>query len=342
MNSLKSKMTAATLAIFLAGLWPLSFYLGYMLKKDMEQLLGDQQFAIISRLAAEVDHELDDRLKGLDIVAQSITPALWADAGAMQQHLESRQVFQTLFNGGTFITGRDGTASASVPRELGRFSGNYQDHDYIATTLDKGRATIGSPAMGPMLHAPTLGMAAPIRDAQGVVVGALAGVINLGKPIFLDRITDSRYGTMGGYLLVAPQSRVVITAADKSRILERLPAVGANPDMDRFLAGYEGAALWTTPTAVEMLTAGKGIRAAGWVAYSALPTTEAFAPVYAMQRRLLLVSTVLTLAAGAMLWWLLRRQLAPLAAAAQQVTDMADQPQTLKQLPRASPTRWGA
>jgi PAS domain S-box-containing protein len=152
----------------------------------------------------------------------------------------------------------------------------------------------------------------PIRDAHGKVIGALSGVINLGKPNFLDRITQSRYGKTGGYMLVAKQQRQVITATDKRLIMTTLPAVGSNSLIDRFMQGYEGSGVTVNPLGIEVLGSAKGISMTDWYLAVALPTAEVFAPLRTLLQRMLLVTLILTLLAGALIWWLLKRQLSPL------------------------------
>jgi hypothetical protein len=73
--------------------------------------------------------------------------------------------------------------------------------------------------IGKKLQAPVFGMTVAIRDPRDNVIGAVSGVVNLAIPNFLDHITDGRYGKTGGYLLVAPQYRQIITATDKSRVM---------------------------------------------------------------------------------------------------------------------------
>jgi hypothetical protein len=65
-----------------------------------------------------------------------------------------------------------------------------------------------------------------MRDAQGKVIGAMTGMTSLGQPSFLDNMTSRRYGKTGGYLLVAAADRLVVTASDKSRVMESLPGPG--------------------------------------------------------------------------------------------------------------------
>jgi PAS domain S-box-containing protein len=177
--------------------------------------------------------------------------------------------------------------------------------------------------------APVFGMAVPIRDAQGKVIGVLVGVISLGFPNFLDKITENRYGNTGGYFLVARQYRLIVTASDKTRIMEAFPAPGINPALDRYIQGYEGSVVYVDPLGVEVLGSVKGIPVADWIMGATLPTEEAFAPVLALQQHALLATIFLTVLAGILTWWMLRRQLSPLLLAVHTLTTRPDSSEPL-------------
>lgn len=339
-RSLKTRVTLFTLAFFLIGIWSLTFYASRMLREDMQRLLGDQQFSSVSLLADEVNHELGDRLRLLEVVAGRITPTMLGKPAALQALLEQRSHLQTLFNGGVIALGLDGTAIAEVPLAAGRIGVNYMDVDAVAAALKEGKSTIGRPVMGRKLLAPVFDMAVPIRDTHGKEIGTLIGVINLGKPNFLDKITESRYGKTGGYFLAAPQHRLNITATDKSRIMQPLPAAGISPAIDRFIQGYEGTDLYVNQLGVEVLVSAKDIPVSGWKLVANLPTTEAFAPIHAMQQRMLLATILLTLLAGSLIWWMtwwmLRRQLSPMLAATRTLATLSGTNQPPKPLPITS------
>ena len=323
-RSLKTKMTLFTLVIFFIGIWSLAFYASRMLRENMQQLLGHQQFSAVSFIATEVNEELKIRVKALEIVSKEVGPAFPVGTAALQKLLEQRPILQLLFNGGTFTTGTDGRATASIPLSAERRGVNYMDRDYIAAALKEGKATIGRPVMGRALRAPVFVMAVPIHDGRGRVIGALSGVTNLGQPNFLNEITDSRYGMTGGYLVVAPQHRLIITATDKSRIMEASPAPGTFPLIDRFLKGYEGTGILVNPLGAEVLQSSKGVPAAGWYVAAALPTEEAFAPIRVMQQQMVLATIFLTLLAGGLTWWMLKRQLEPVFTTIRTLATLSD------------------
>jgi PAS domain S-box-containing protein len=314
-SSLKTRVTVLTLVIFVISLWILALYASRMLREDMKLHLGEQQQSAVSFVAEQVNDELADRFAALKLIASQIDSPMMGNRSALQARLEQRPILDLLFNGGVFVTGPDGGSLASVPlapEGVPRVGVNYMDRDFIITALGEGKPVIGKPVMGKVLKSPVVVMAVPILDARGKVVGALAGVINLGKSSFLDKITRNRYGKTGGYVLISAQHRLVVIATDKTRIMERLPAVGVNAWVDKFAEGYEGSAVAVNPKGLEVLVSGKGIPAAGWYMLASLPTSEVFAPIHAMQQRMLIATILLTLLAGILTWWILRRQLAPM------------------------------
>ena len=331
---LKTKLPLLILLIFLTAIWSITFYASQRLRYDMERQLGEQQFSAVSLLAEGINEELSERISALEIVAAGITPALLGDAKAMQEFLELRPVFLHLFNGGAFVTGRDGVAKASLPRSLERIGVSYLDRDFMVAALKEGKASIGRPVLGRQLRLPVVVMATPIRDAQGQVIGVLAGVTNLGMANFLDKVMNRTYGNTGSYLLNAPQYRLIVTATDKKRTLQTHPATGTNIMLDRYLQGYEGYGVSENYLGVEELNAAKGIPIAGWFLGAVLPTEEAFASIHALQQHLLTSLIVLTLLASGLAWWssrwLLRRQLAPLLTTAHTLAQQEKMLQTEK------------
>ncbi|MDI1246146.1 MAG: EAL domain-containing protein [Rhodoferax sp.] len=312
-----------------------------MLQKDMQHLLGEQQHATVSLVAKAVDHGFAERLVALKQLAAAAGPVLLSHPSGLQQALAGFPVFLGLFNGGAFITGLDGKAIASMPVAAQRLGMNYLDRDYLAAALKNGATTIGKPVMGKALKTPVIGMAAPIRDAQGVVIGAIAGIINLETENFLDAMMDNNYGRTGGHLLIAPQYRLIVTASTKDRAMEVLPAPGTSPAIDRFVAGYEGSAIMLNPFGIEVLASTKYVPSAGWYVAAMLPTAEAFAPVRSMQERMLRTALWLTLLAAGLTWWMLRRELVPLQIIAGKLTTFSKENEPLQPLAISGPDEIG-
>ena len=336
-RSLKTRVTLFTLAIFIVGIWSLSLYASSILREDMQRVLGEQQFATTSAMARDLDDGLNDRMQALQIIAREVTPTMLSQPAKLQALLEQRPLLQPLFSGGAWAAGLDGTAIADVPRSAQRLGTSFISSPLIATVLKDGKAAIGRPVIGIKRQTPLVPMAVPIRDAQGAVIGVLSGVTDLDKPNFLDKIAQNSYGKTGGYLLIDPQHGLIVTSTDKSRVMQPVPAPGANAMHDRYMQGYEGFGLAVSSRGLPELSAAKGIPAAGWFVVATLPAQEAFAPIDHLMRRLLLGAVLFTVLAGAATWWLisrmLQRQLAPLLTASRALTTQADAGHPAQALP---------
>ena len=323
-QSLKTRATVFSLVVVISAMWLLSFFVSRTLQADLEQLLGEQQLSVVTSVASDINDNLADRLQALEIIANEIDADLVGNPAALQTRLEQRRLLQTLFNGGFFVADLGGTVIADIPRAAQRLGANVLDRDYFVAALKEGKSNISRPLIGKAAKAPAISMTAPVRDAQGKVIGALIGVTLLGKPNFLDKIIQNSYGVTGGFVLIHPASRQIITATDKSRIMELLPAAGVNRYVDRNIAGYEGYGVLVNALGAEQWASVKQIPMAGWYVLLGTPTAEAFAPIRNLQQRLLWATLLLSLLAGALTWLILKRQLAPLEDTADAMAALAD------------------
>lgn len=332
-RSLRAQVMLATLTIFIVSLWGLSIFVSRMLHQDMERLSGEQQLSTTSFVAAAINEDLVARKVALEKIAREIRPVMASNTEDLQKFLEHSPLFDLLFNAGVVVTGINGISIASTLQAAERVGINYSDRDYFAAALKEEKVVIGKPVIGRPLNSPIFVMATRIQDAQGNVIGVLAGVTDLGKPNFLGKIAAGSYGKTGGYVLKAAQHRLVITATDQTRIMERLPAVGVNAWVDKFAEGYEGSVVAVNLKGEEMLVSGKGVPAAEWYVLASLPTEEAFAPIRDMQRHMLRITILLTVLMGGLTWWMLSRQLAPLSDASQVLSRMSMTGERFQPLP---------
>ncbi len=343
-RSIKARVTLFTLTVFLIGIWSLSLYASRMLRTDMQRILGEHLFSTVSFVAATLNDELESRIKALEKVAETITPAILVNQGILQTSLEHNQILPIFFSGGTFITGLDGTTIADISPSTRRIGINYMDRDYLTTAL-KGESNISTPVISRALFSPVFVVSVPIKDSNGKVIGVLAGVVDLGKHTFLDKITEHRYGNTGGYLLIAPQHKLFVTATDKSRIMKPLPAPGINRMHDRYMNGFDGYGLAKSSRGIEELTAAKHIPVAGWFVVAVLPAAEAFAPIRAMQQNMLFATIVLTFLVGGLTWWvslsMLRRNLSPMLDAAKLLERYSETSQLPQPIPITSQNEIG-
>lgn len=341
--ALKTRITLVTLLVFIVSIWSLLFFANRMLRQDIEKLLGEQQLSTVNLLANQINAELTNRVRALEKAAASSAPIMSHGSAAMQTFIDERITLQVLFNGGLMIINPQGKVISDFPFTSGRLGSMQTDDEGVVAALE-GRSSIGrpefektvrSPAFGTTLKSPVFTMTVPIWNEEGRVIGALAGITNLGLPGFLDLLTENSYGKNGGYLLIAPSHHLIITSTNKRRIMEATLAPGTNPVIDRFLIGETGSAVHVNPRGIEMLSSSKAVPLANWLIVADLPTTEAFAPIHEVQNRMRQATLFLTLLAGLLISWLLRRELYPLFSTAKRLADMADKKHPLQPLPVA-------
>ena len=339
-QSLKTRVTLATLVVFLLSAVLLGAFGGHMLRKDLGQEIGALQFATVSLLAEQVDGELRSRIEALEIVANMLSLSGPIKPTDVQRLLESRKLLQYLFNAGVFVTATDGTVIADTPRTSNRLGLNLNERDYMVKALKEGKSSIGKPVIDKSLKTPVISIAAPVRNTQGQAIGVLVGVIHLSQSNFLDKLTNNPYGISGGYLIADQLSRLNITATAKSRTMTAMREAGVSPELDRFVSGFEGTQVVVSPSGAQTMVSVKTIPTAGWSLVAHLPTAEAFAPIYRQHQRMLLALLLALLVSSGLIWWwtarLVRQQLAPMLATTLAIEDQARAGQTPGELPVTS------
>lgn len=331
LRSLKTRITLFTLTTFVLGIWMLSFYANQKLQSDMTKQLGDRQLTIAALVAKQINHDLQERFEALQIIADGIGPISLDNPTAVQTLLDNRPLLERDFNAGAYVANLDGTAIASTPSAMQHIGVNYMHRDYLSAAIESGHWRVGRPVRNMLLNAPVIGMAVPIKNAQGEIIGAVAGLVNLGKSNFLDNIIETKYGRTGYYVLQDKKSRTIITNTGKNRVMEQQPAPGTNRLIDRHLQGYDETGISVNVDGVEVLASAKSIPIADWSAVAVLPTSEAFAPIRELKQHILFAAIFMTLLAGGMIWWMLRRELFPMLQTVNKlaVLSQSDQPPEL-------------
>ena len=326
-HSLKTRITLATLGVFLASLWSLSFYATRSLQHDVERLVSEQQLITAGLIAEQINLELTERLQALQDISRTLGAYDLSQKQHLQTYVDQRQDLLTLFNSRVFITDPRGDTLASLPFLPEYIGVNFADRDYLITAIGKGQPSIGRPVMGRTARAPVVVMAAPILDRAGQISGALAGSISLEKQTFLDQIGKHNI-QQGSLTLVDRNSGLVVMSTERAQLMTDLSAGSNAFALAHFLNGKEGSARLNLPAGGDTLLAVRQIPVANWFVLVQTPIHMAFTPLESLQQRMLIVTLLFTLLAGGITWGLLRYQLAPLS---ETVT-------TLDQLSRAEHT----
>ena len=303
-HALQTRITVWSLAILLLFIWSLTLLGERALRRHLEQQISDQQLAAASLHASEIQRAMATRLHALEELATRISPALMAQPAQLQAFLTQQPHLNYLFNGGQVVTDTQGVAVASLPLAAHRLGTRYLGLAHVAAALQQDQSTFSHPHLDPTLAAPVLAIAVPLRDARQQVMGALVAAMDLN---LLQQVMASHSEHPGSFLLVADDDRQVITATAQPRARQALPAPGANPAMDRFLADFDGSTVLNLD-GQEVLASVRHIPVTHWRLVATLPTRDAFAPINRLTRHMTLAAVLGSLLAAGLTWWLLRRQ----------------------------------
>ena len=330
--TIKLRLTLATIVVFVVGVCGLSLDAMRLLRAELEQQVGNQQSSAAAFVAAYVESELAARIGVLQRIAEELPQGAVRRKDAFQGLLAARYDEWGVFSGGIALSAYDGRIVAEAPKVSGRVGRRFLELEHIHEALETGRTSVGVTKNDRVVGSPIVGIALPIRDERGQVVGALSGITELGVSGFMREVLGARYGETGGYLLVSPQAQMVIAASDPARVLEPLPEKGRIPLIDRFAEGYEGAGVLTNLKGVEELVAAKRVPTAGWYVVALQTSAEAFAPIREVQQRMLLASLAMVLAIGLAIRWVLSRVFAPLSETTTLITAMSSSEGNLRPL----------
>ena len=148
------------------------------------------------------------------------------------------------------------------------------------------------------------------------------------------QLEQTKIGKTGYFLVLSPKDHLIVSASDKSRIMQALPAKGVNPLLDRRLAeGFEGPGVTTTSLGVETLSVSRNMKTTGWVVVAAVSTEEAFAPIATLKRQIYLAALLMSLVMMVILRFVLARQMAPLEEAGAAMRRMTEGEEPLRPLP---------
>ncbi|MBY0431592.1 MAG: PAS domain S-box protein, partial [Rhodospirillales bacterium] len=329
--TLKGKLIALTVSLFIAFIWALALFSATILQNQLEHVLSDQQFASAQRLAADIDSKLKERVEGLTHAAARLPAEL--SSQALQDHLAQLDILRSYFSGGLAVIGLDGRTIADYPVAPGRSGAYFGDRDYFRHVMASEKPHIDKPIIGRALKRPVLTIGAPVFDGEGKIRAVMTGIIDLTAPNFLGVVSDRSFMGKGEFFIFSLNDNIIIAATDGKRVMTAPPPQGANLMYDRLVNGFEGSGLAVSSEGIRKLYSGKSIPSVNWLVLAALPTDVVFGPVTVMRQYLYAAAAIMTLLAVLILRWMARGMLAPLEEAGRAMRQMTGGQTALAELP---------
>ena len=333
-TSLKTRVLFLVSLLIVVAIWGLAAVVAKVLQSDLEKIVAQHLSATLDYVADDIDQGMQNRINALNKLAARITPEIQADPAKVQRLLMQSDLAATLFPEGVTCSNRQGLIFADNPELPGRSGGSLADRQYFREIMAGAPLAISSPIVGRFVRQPVVILAVPVSDAQGVTSGMLVGASTLSDQDLFGQLEKTKIGRTGYFIVASPRDRLIVSATDRTRILTPMAVKGTNRLLDRRLEeGFEGEAIATTSSGVEVLSVGRAIKNTGWIAVIGIETQEAFAPIVTLKRQIYVGALLISLLVALVLRFVLKRQLLPLGVAAQAMRRMSEGEEPLAPIP---------
>lgn len=330
--NLPNKVALSIFILLCAGLIPLVYLTTTSLHASLEKQLSDQQFTYTNFVANDLEKKVELRIQTLQDVANNLPSDKIKDGAAISAYLEKRLAIYRLFSLGVVVIGRDGFGVADHPHVDHRSNADFRDFEYFQEVVNTGKFAIGKPRVGRFTKKLGVGIAVPIKNKQGELVGVLAGYLGLTDASVFDQ-SKAKMGKSGEYVLISVKDKTIIIDTDNSHTLQPVIAIGKDSNLDKFIAGKDGTAITKFIHGKKSLMSAKHILDGRWLLLAILPVEEAFSPINNLEMQILKIGSIIFLSIAALMWLLTHIELKPLITATNLISIMALQGNKLHDVP---------
>lgn len=304
----KSSLTVAALLIVVFGLGIV--VQDYLIRTSLKRAIADQQFALVARVADEIDSRLAMSFDALARVASGLTPALVADTPALQRFIRDKTGVLAIFDA-LIVVSADLTVLADVPALAGRVGTDVSGLEHLVRLRDTGAPVLSQPFLGRVTRRPTVALSVPVFDQQGALIAILSGTLDLYAANFLAALDAGPSAGAGRYVLTT-RERITLVGPDPARVLAPYAPAGRIAAYDRALGGWQGTAEGELDDGARALMSFHSLAHADWVVGAVLPADDAFGPLSDSRRTAVLLLLGATLLVGVLMWFAMRFLLSPL------------------------------
>ncbi|WER49910.1 diguanylate cyclase [Cupriavidus sp. WKF15] len=302
--SLKSRVVASTVVVVLLLAVLLLLIARQYIFANLKDSLQAQQDAQVRLVAEQLNDKFETRVVILRRLAEHLAPLLARGPEELKRVTEQAAPIPELFDW-VFLAWPDGKRAFDT-RPIDQ-NPDISNRKYFRDILGGASVVISEPVITKVTGAPGIGIAVPVRSADGRVLAVLVGSFDLGRENFLRALSRSRIGMTGTYCLISSgQSPRYVVHADPEKILKPAASVGESCGTDRANFMWESA--WPT----RPIVARHRLETAGWELVATLPAREAFSPITRARVKILTAAGAALAIAGLLMWRVARRLLAPL------------------------------
>jgi PAS domain S-box-containing protein len=276
---IRKKLIVANITFISLLLIAIAVVTYFYFKHIIKQQIFEQQYAMISREAHNLDDQMLKAHNMLVAVAAKTSPALVTEGASAEQWLKNHTAIRTIFRSSLYILDKNGVmiAAASATPEL--YGTSFAHREYFQYTMRTSKPYISKPFLSVNGQHPSIAMTAPVRTADGTVIGLLCGRIDLlDNDNLFESLNDLKLGS-NGYMYLVDSDRTMIVHPDKSRIMKQDVKPGVNKLFDKAMDGFEGSGETINSKGNHFLTSFKRLHTTNWVLAANYSAEDAFQPI---------------------------------------------------------------
>jgi diguanylate cyclase (GGDEF)-like protein len=331
--SFSTRILIAVLGLFIAGIWGMAWHLAAVTQADIEKLLAEQMSTAADYVATDINAKIESRLIALREMATTIPPELISRPRELSTLLRRTPAPKTGLQG-FFVMNADGVVIADQVSIPGGIGSQLGDRPFFQMAIASHDVIVAEPVLSRLTQRPVVTIAIALRDKADRVYAVIGNSLNPSDSSLFGQMENIRLGKTGYFIVIAPKSRLVVSATDKKRILDTVPE-GSNKLLDRRIReGYDGPGIAHTSKGLETFTVSRRLPTTGWLLAAGITTDEVFAPIVHQKEQIYLTALFISLVMFGVLLLVLRRQIAPLEEARLRMQRMVNQEDPFAPIPK--------
>lgn len=328
-RSLRDFTQAQRLMLFIQTLMILltvsiGLMMSFILVKDTEQALYEEQYQLSQKLAQNIDQELMMRGDTLVRFAQMLTDGeSLLSRAQLQAQLDSRIKLHEFFNAGLAVLDLSGTILVDSPIVEGRAGLDISDRKHIQHVLKHQQVYITSPFVGRAVKQPVFHIYVPIYNHQQQVIGFVFGVTLLATDNFLLGLSSSVLGDDRQFYVFDINSNLVVTSSQLEWVLKPLAQFDALDIMAQIKQAIRVGQTQDSHGESLLFGAARLSEIDWWVVHT-VSKNQVLKPLWDLLSNLAILSGLLMVIGLLAAFWFIRREMRPVAQAVGQVERMVD------------------
>jgi PAS domain S-box-containing protein len=300
-STLRFKLSSLVVVLVLAATVTVTVVALLLAERDMKEVIGAQQYALISAAAAHMDEHLAGKKALLAALAESLPAATLHDPQALRAYLEARPSARGEFSF-VEIYSADGVLTNAIGEPMPAPGYSEAGQAWFGQTVAARRGMISAPFVSKITAAPTVLISAPVLDAHGAVVLVLAGGIDLLRYAPFASLKAFRPGS-SGFTFIMTNSGILLDHPNKQRIMQHMNSrPGYNRATQLALGGYEGWVEADNKEHIPGIYSYRRLKQADWTIGARFPSHEALAPLRQMRYEAAAAAAVFAGLAGLLSW----------------------------------------